>query len=68
MNFQNERTVSPEFTDDEILAGRPRAMAEQLNSPYAPVIAKALRRHVVARTQTAIAMWREIFQVMPRIA
>ena len=35
----------PEFTHEEILAGRPREMAEQLPSPYAPVIAKALRRH-----------------------
>jgi serine/threonine protein kinase len=56
----------PQFTQEEILAGRPREMAEQLNSPYALVIARALRRHVAARTQTAIEMWRDIFQAMPK--
>lgn len=56
----------PQFNNDEIIAGRPRQLAEDLDSPYAPVIAKALRRHVNARTQTAIDMWREILEVMPR--
>jgi hypothetical protein len=56
----------PQFTDEEILAGRPRELSEQLQSPYAPVIAKALRRHVLARTQTAVEMWHEILAVMRR--
>ena len=54
----------PQFTDKEILAARPRQIAESLNSPYALAISKALRRHVEARTQSAIEMWRDIFQVM----
>lgn len=53
----------PEFSQDEIIAGQPRKLAESLDSPYAPIIAKALRRHVSARTQSAIEMWREIYGV-----
>ena len=50
----------PHFTRDEIIAGRPRQLAEGLSSRYSAVIARALRRHVNARTQSAIEMWREI--------
>ena len=56
----------PEFTREEILEGVPRRMAENLQSPYAPAIAKALRRHIEHRTQSALEMWREIFAAMPR--
>ena len=48
------------FTTDEILAGRPRQLAESISSRYSEVIARALRRHVNARTPSAIEMWREI--------
>ena len=48
------------FTKDEIIAGRPRKLAESIPSRYAGVIARALRRHVNARTPSAIDMWREI--------
>lgn len=48
------------FTRDEIIAGHPRECAEGLRSRYAPAIARALRRHVTARTPSAIDMWREI--------
>ena len=48
------------FTTDEIIAGRPRQLAENMSSKYAEVIARALRRHVNARTPSAIEMWREI--------
>ena len=48
------------FTRDEIIAGRPRELAESIPSRYAGVIARALRRHVNARTPSAIDMWREI--------
>ena len=48
------------FTRDEILAGRPRQLAESISSRYSEVIARALRRHVNARTPSAIEMWREI--------
>ena len=53
----------PTFTRDQILHGVPRQIAESLPSPYAPVIAKALRRHVNARMPSAIQMWREIRDV-----
>ena len=51
---------TPGFTRDEITAGHPRELAEGLESRYAPAIARALRRHVSARTPSAIDMWREI--------
>jgi len=56
----------PEFTHEEILQGIPRQIGEKLQSPYAQAIAKALRRHVQQRTQTALEMWREVFAAMPR--
>ena len=51
---------TPNFTDADIIAGRPRKMAERLPSKYAPAIERALRRHVHARTPSAIEMWRDI--------
>ena len=51
---------TPDFTRDDIIAGRPRELAEGLPSKYAVAIARALRRHVSARTSPAIEMWREI--------
>jgi len=57
----------PVFSREDILNGMPRRTAEGLNSPYASVLAKALRRHVAHRTQTAIDMWREISALMPRL-
>jgi serine/threonine-protein kinase len=57
----------PEFTRDEIIEGVPRKMAESLQSPYAPAIAKALRRHTAHRTQSALEMWRDIFAAMPKL-
>lgn len=53
----------PSFTEVEILAGKPRETAENLPSPYGTVIAKALRRHVHQRTQSAIEFWRELRNV-----
>ena len=50
----------PNFTKDEIVAGSPRELAERLSSKYAMAIARSLRRHVSARTSSAIEMWREI--------
>jgi serine/threonine protein kinase len=44
----------PTFTHDQIVAGEPRQAAEAINSPYGPVIARALRRHVTQRTQSAL--------------
>lgn len=54
---------TPVFTREEIVAGVPRQTAESLPSKYGAVIAKALRRHAVARTQTAMEFWREIASV-----
>ena len=50
----------PTFTEQEVLAGIPRQMAESLSSPYAPAVAKALRRHTRDRTQTAQDFWYDL--------
>ncbi len=50
----------PYFTAEEIVGGIPHAVAQDHTSPYAPVIAKALRCHVDQRTQTALEFWREL--------
>jgi serine/threonine-protein kinase len=50
----------PTFTPEEILDGVPRRTAEGLESIYSPAIARALRRHVDSRTQTAIEFWKDI--------
>lgn len=54
---------SPSFTRDEIVAGLPRQIAENLPSKYGKVIAKALRRHSIARIPTAVQFWREVASV-----
>ena len=51
------------FNRDEILAGKPRQMAEEIRSPFGPIIAIALRRHVKDRYQSAFAFWRDILVV-----
>lgn len=48
------------FTIDEILAGRPRQLALQLPAPYNFALEKALRRHVAARTESAMELWRDL--------
>ena len=53
----------PTFSEDEILAGVPRQVAEGLASPYGPAISRALRRHVAQRTPNALQFWREISDV-----
>ena len=57
------RMLSPDalaFTAEDIVSGRPRQLAEQLDSPFSEAIAKALRRHAADRTQSAIQLWRDI--------
>ena len=49
-----------QFTNDEILDGLPRRLAEQLQDPFKTAIAAALRRHVEARTFTAMELWRAL--------
>jgi serine/threonine-protein kinase len=50
----------PSFTRDEIVAGKPRMLAEGVHPGFGPVIARALRRHVRHRTQTALQFWQEL--------
>lgn len=55
------------FTQDEVLDGKPRELAEQLEPPFNFAIGKALRRHVDSRTATALEFWRD-FNFPPRQA
>lgn len=48
------------FTNEEILAGTPRQLALQLPAPYNFALEKALRRHVAARTASAMELWRDL--------
>src|SRR6185312_979551 len=48
------------FTNEEILAGRPRELALQLPPPYNFALEKALRRHVAFRTENAMELWRDL--------
>lgn len=49
-----------QFSQEEVLAGRPRELAETLPAPFNFALAKALRRHVVYRTATALEFWRDL--------
>ncbi len=49
-----------EYSDSEIVGGKPRVLAENLPSRYGTAIAGALRRNVSTRTQTARTLWREL--------
>jgi serine/threonine-protein kinase len=53
------------FTEAEILAGKPREMAEALSMPLNFALGKALRRHVPARTSSAMELWRDLNATMP---
>jgi serine/threonine protein kinase len=48
------------FTNEEILAGRPRELALQLPAPYNFALEKTLRRHVASRTASAMELWRDL--------
>lgn len=48
------------FSRDEILAGKPRDMAQALPAPFNFALEKALRRHVEFRTATALEFWRDL--------
>ncbi|MBI4621101.1 MAG: protein kinase [Desulfobacterales bacterium] len=48
------------FTQEEILAGKPREMALELSPPYSFALEKALRRHVIYRTENAMEFWRDL--------
>lgn len=48
------------FSNDEIVQGIPRQLAELLPAPFGPALAKALRRHVRERTQSARDLWLDL--------
>ena len=48
------------FNHDQIISGEPRMLAEGLPSPYGFAIGKALRRHGVQRTQSAMELWHDL--------
>jgi hypothetical protein len=48
------------FTREEILAGAPRELALSVEPPYSFALEKALRRHVLYRTETALELWRDL--------
>jgi len=48
------------FAEDDIKEGKPRQMALELSPPLNFALEKALRRHVAARTATAMELWRDI--------
>jgi eukaryotic-like serine/threonine-protein kinase len=48
------------FTRDEILAGAPRVLARSLPAPFNFALEKALRRHVIYRTASALELWRDL--------
>lgn len=48
-----------QFTQEEILSGKPRQMALELLPPYNAALEKALRRHVMHRTSSAVNLWRD---------
>lgn len=50
----------PEFNRAEIMADKPRQMAEDLPSRYGPAIARALHSEVGKRTPSALEFWRDI--------
>jgi serine/threonine-protein kinase len=49
------------FTPEEILAGRPRELALELQPPLSFALEKALRRHVPFRTFSAAEFWRDLY-------
>ncbi len=53
------------FSREEIVAGRPRDMALELQAPYSFALEKALRRHVAFRTASAMELWRDLNSPQP---
>lgn len=48
------------FSREDVLLGKPRELALQLESPFSFALEKALRRHVDYRTATALEFWRDL--------
>lgn len=53
------------FTVEEVLAGKPRELAEALPPPLNFALAKALRRHASDRTSSALELWRDLNIALP---
>lgn len=53
------------FTVEEVLAGKPRELAEALPPPLNFALAKALRRHAADRTSSAMELWRDLNISLP---
>jgi len=49
-----------EFTEEQVLSGYPRELAESLPAPFNFALGKALRRHVPFRTSSALELWRDL--------
>lgn len=58
--LQMARSEIMQFTPDEIVAGRPRELALQLPPPLNTALEKALRRHVMHRTENVVELWRDL--------
>jgi serine/threonine protein kinase len=48
------------LTREQVLEGVPRQMAEKFPTPFNFAISKALRRHVIYRTASAMEFWRDL--------
>jgi hypothetical protein len=49
-----------QFSQEERLAGTPRELALKCELPYSFAIGKALRRHAIYRTASALELWRDL--------
>lgn len=58
--LQLEYSREIQFSQEEILAGKPRHLALDLRAPFSFALEKALRRHVSQRTETARELWRDL--------
>ncbi len=52
------------FDDAEVLAGKPRQLAEHLQHPAAFVVVSMLRRHVECRPLTALEAWKAFAPIL----
>lgn len=56
------------FTEDEFKAGAPRELAMHLPPPFNTALGKALRRHVLYRTASAMDLWQDLNPLEEQIA
>jgi len=63
LQFAYRKTLT--FTEEEVLDGKPRKMAESLPPPLNFALARALRRHSGERTSSAMELWRDLNSSLP---